>query len=49
MLTDADLATPGKQPTLFLVGGQATLTATKTASVVTLPCSLGVTCFTRSC
>jgi len=33
VLTDADLATPGKQPTQLLVGGVATLTATKTAAV----------------
>jgi uncharacterized repeat protein (TIGR01451 family) len=35
VLTDADLATPGKQPTQLLVGGVATLTATKTATVTT--------------
>ncbi|MBK8046779.1 MAG: DUF11 domain-containing protein [Anaerolineales bacterium] len=34
VLTDADLATPGKQPTQLLVGGSATLAATKTAAVV---------------
>ena len=33
VLTDADLATPGKQPTQLLVGGVATLTAAKTAAV----------------
>lgn len=34
VLTDADLATPGKQPTQILAGGGATLTATKAAEVV---------------
>ena len=34
VLTDADLATPGKQPTVLLAGGGATLTATKSATVV---------------
>jgi len=34
VLTDADLATPGKQPTVLLAGGGATLTATKSAAVV---------------
>jgi uncharacterized repeat protein (TIGR01451 family) len=34
VLTDADLATPGKQPTVLLAGGGATLTATKNAAVV---------------
>ena len=33
-LTDADNTQPGKQPTQLLVGGVATLTATKTAAVV---------------
>ena len=33
VLTDADLATPGKQPTVLLAGGGATLTATKSAAV----------------
>ncbi len=37
VLTDADLASPGKQPTQLLVGGLATLTAVKTASVVSSP------------
>ncbi|MCX6032418.1 MAG: carboxypeptidase regulatory-like domain-containing protein [Chloroflexi bacterium] len=41
VLTDADLATPGKQPTQLLVGGVATLTATKTASVVSSPLQPG--------
>jgi uncharacterized repeat protein (TIGR01451 family) len=34
VLTDADLATPGKQPTELLVGGRAILAATKSAAVV---------------
>lgn len=34
VLTDADLTTPGKQPTQVLAGGGATLTATKLAEVV---------------
>lgn len=34
VLTDADLTTPGKQPTQILAGGGATLTATKFAEVV---------------
>lgn len=34
VLTDADLATPGKQPTVLLAGGGATMTATKVATVV---------------
>lgn len=41
VLTDADLATPGKQPTQVLVGGVATLTATKTASVISPPLQPG--------
>lgn len=34
VLTDADLTTPGKQPTQLLAGGGATLTATKSAEVI---------------
>jgi len=34
VLTDADLTTPGKQPTQLLAGGGATLTATKSAEIV---------------
>ncbi len=34
VLTDADLATPGKQPTVLLAGGGATMTATKSATVI---------------
>ncbi len=34
VLTDADLSTPGKQPTQLLVGGIATLSAIKTVSVI---------------
>ena len=34
VLTDADLTTPGKQPTQILAGGGATLIATKLAEVV---------------
>ena len=34
VLTDADLATPGKQPTQLLAGGGATLAATKSAEIV---------------
>ncbi len=41
VLTDADLSTPGKQPTVLLVGGQATLSATKTAAVLTPPLKAG--------
>ena len=41
ILTDADLALPGKQPTQLLVGGSATLTAIKTASVLSPPLKPG--------
>ena len=34
VLTDADPTTPGKQPTVILAGGGATLTASKSAEVV---------------
>jgi uncharacterized repeat protein (TIGR01451 family) len=34
VLTDADLATPGKQPTQLLAGGGATLAATKSAEAL---------------
>jgi uncharacterized repeat protein (TIGR01451 family) len=37
VLTDADLSTPGKQPAVLLVGGNATLTATKAASIFSPP------------